>query len=129
MGEPEAAPSLTWTSLRAGGYRREEGTDPVTGEHLLTITEDMGSGRIEEVDLTVSESTTRSFRIRADDPSSAVLETKMTCRFGRDDWSAETSVRGRIGAAPSGMLAVHELRAREGERTIFTREWRETLAS
>jgi hypothetical protein len=54
--------------LRPGEYRRRELTEPATGEHVLTITDDMGTGRIEEIGLTVSESTIRTFRIRPDDP-------------------------------------------------------------
>jgi putative CocE/NonD family hydrolase len=127
MGEPEAAPTFTWTPLRPGDYRRRELTDPATGEHVLTITDDMGTGRIEEIGLTVSESTIRTFRIRADDPSGAALETEMTCRFGRDPWSAETRIRGRVFGEGPGLLALHELQAKEGERPVFTREWREPV--
>jgi putative CocE/NonD family hydrolase len=127
MGAPEAAPSFTWTAERLGGYRREEVTDPATGEHVLTIIEDMGTGRIEEIGLSMSESTIRTFRIHPGNPSSAVLETQMTCCFARGDWSAETSVRGRITASPAGIQAQHALKAREGKRTIYDREWRERV--
>jgi len=126
-GEPEAASTVTWTCLRTGGYRRHEGTDPATGEHVLTITEDMGIGRIEQIGLSVSEISTRTFRIRPDDSSSAALETEMTCSFSRGAWSAETRVRGAVSAGGSGMLALHELQAREGERTVYAREWRESV--
>ncbi|HKF70642.1 MAG TPA: CocE/NonD family hydrolase [Stellaceae bacterium] len=127
IGAPEAASSFTWTTERPGGYRREEMTDPATGEHVLTITEDMGTGRIEEIGLSMSESTIRTFRIHPENPSSAALETQMTCRFARGDWSAETSVRGRITASPAGIQAKHALKAREGKRTIYDREWRESV--
>jgi putative CocE/NonD family hydrolase len=129
MSEPEAAPSFTWTPMRTGGYRRRELTDPATSEHVLIITDDAGTGRIEEIGLSVSESTTRSFRIRADDPASAVLETETSCGFSRGVWSAETTVRGRISGEGSGMLAHHELQAKEGERIVYAREWRETVHS
>jgi putative CocE/NonD family hydrolase len=127
MSEPEAAPTFTWTCLRTGGYQRRKVIDPTTGEHVLTITDDMGVGRIEEIGLSVSESTTRTFRLRPDDPASAVSETETSCSFSRGLWSAETHVRGRISGAGSGMLALHELQAKEGERTVHTCEWRESL--
>ena len=129
MAEPEAARTLTWNSLRKGGYRREETIDRTTGERVLTLTEDMGTGRIEEVDLSVSERTTRTFRIHPDDPTSAVLETHMTCSFGREQWSAETSVRGRVSGAEGAMLVTQELEAREGERRVYAREWRDSVPS
>jgi putative CocE/NonD family hydrolase len=127
MSEPEAAPSFTWTPLRTGGYRRRELTDPGTGEHVLTITDDAGTGRIEEIGLSLSESTTRSFRIRPEDPSSAVLETEISCSFSRGGWSAETIIRGRISGGRSGLVAHQELQAKEGERIVYAREWRETV--
>ncbi|MGH7125477.1 MAG: CocE/NonD family hydrolase C-terminal non-catalytic domain-containing protein, partial [Stellaceae bacterium] len=127
MAEPESAPTFTWTPLRAGGYRRQDATNGATGERIVTITEDMGTGRIEEIDLSVSECTTRTFRMCPDEPSSAVIETQMTSSFGRRDWSAETSVRGRITAEAGGMQAWHELEAREGDRRVYRREWREAV--
>ncbi len=129
MAEPEAARSVTWNSLRKGGYRRKESAEPGTGEHLLTVTEDMGTGRIEEIDLSISESTTRTFRISPHDPTRAALETHMTCSFGRGEWSAEISVRGSVSGAEGAMQVVQELEAREGERCICTREWRDSLPS
>ena len=126
MAQPEAAPSFTWTELSQGGYRRDEATDPATGEHVLTIADDMGIGRIEEIGLTVSESTTRTFRIHPNAPCSA-LETVMTCRFSRDTWSAETKIRGVVSGDGSDITVVHQLEAREGEKKVYARDWHESL--
>ena len=129
MPAPEAAPTFTWTALTKGRYRREEATDSATGEHVLAITEDTGLGQIEEIDLRVRECTTRTFRIRLDDPASAVLETQTTCGFGRCRWQVETSVSGRITTDGTSISAVHELKAREDERTVYAREWRDSVPS
>jgi len=129
MPAPEAAPTCTWTSLRTGRYGRHEGLDRATGEHVLSITEDMGTGRIQEIGLAIGECTTRTFRIRPDDPTSATLETQVTCSFERDQWRAETSVRGRITADDASISTVHELEAKEGERTVYAREWRDSVPS
>ena len=127
MREPEVARSFTWTGLRPGEYRRQEATDIASGEHMLTITDDMGVGRIEEIGLTISECTRRTFRIRPSDPSSAALETEMTCRFSRDTWSAETRIRGLVSGDGAGMLILHELEAREGDRTVYAHEERNSV--
>jgi putative CocE/NonD family hydrolase len=127
MGEPEAAPGLTWSSLRPGKYERQEALDPMTGEHVLTIADDMGVGRIEEIDLAIAETTVRRFRIRADDPASAVLETEMGCRFSRGSWSAETKVRGRVARDGARLLAYHAIEATESGETVFAREWHESV--
>jgi putative CocE/NonD family hydrolase len=127
FGEPVSAPTLQWTSLRPGGYRREEKTDSATGEQTHTVTDDMGTGRIEEIGLEISEVTTRTFRIRPDDPSSAALATEMTCGFGRGSWSAETIVRGQIMRAGTNLLARHTVRAKEAGRTVFSRSWRRRI--
>jgi uncharacterized protein len=88
FGEPESAPTLNWTNLRSGGYRTEEKVDLATGDKILSIVDDIGTGRIEEIGTEMSEVTTRTFRIRPDDPSSAELITEMKCGLRRGDWSA-----------------------------------------
>ena len=87
----------------------------------------MGVGRIEEIGLIISECTRRIFRIRPSDPSSAALETEMTCRFSRDTWSAETKIRGLVSGDGSSMLILHELEAREGDRTVYAHEERDSV--
>ena len=127
MGEPETAPTLTWTSLQTGAYQRQEFTDPSTGEHVLTITDDSGTGRLEEIGLTIRESTRRTFRIRPDNPASAALETEITCSFGRGPWTAVTRVRGRVSRDRSQMLVLQELEGLESARTVYARQWREPV--
>jgi putative CocE/NonD family hydrolase len=127
FGEPVSAPTLQWTSLRPGFYRREEKTDPATGEQTLAITDDMGTGRIEEIGLEISEVTTRIYRIRPDDPSSAALATETKCGFSRGDWSAETIVRGEVTRDGTDFLARHAIRAKESGRTVFSKRWRRRI--
>jgi hypothetical protein len=127
FGEPVSAPTLHWTSLRPGSYRREEKTDSATGEHTQTFIDDMGTGRIEEIGLEISEVTTRTFRIRPDDPSSAALATEMKCGFSRSSWSAETIVRGEVTRAGTNFVARHTVRAKEAGRTVFSRSWRRRI--
>jgi hypothetical protein len=127
LGEAEAAPSFTWTELRPGEYLREESTDPMTDEHRLSIADNMGTGRIEDIGVTVSESTRRTFRIRANDPASAALETETICRFSRDNWSAETTVRGMVSGDGSDLIVIHEIEAREGGRKVYSRDWCEAV--
>ena len=127
FGEPVSAPTLQWTSLRPGFYRREEMTDAATGEQTHTVTDDMGTGRIEEIGLEISEVTTRTFRIRPDDPSSAALATEVKCGFSRGGWSAETIVRGEVMRAGTDFVARHAVRAKESGRTVFSRSWRRRI--
>ncbi len=127
FGEPVSAPTLHWTSLRPGCYRREEKTDPATGEQTHTFIDDMGTGRIEEIGLEISEVTTRTFRIRPDDPSSATLATEMKCGFSRGGWSAETIVRGEVMRPGTDFVARHAVQAKESGRTVFSRSWRRRI--
>jgi hypothetical protein len=124
FGEPESAPTFHWTNLSSGGYRTEEREDLATGEHVHTIVDDMGTGRIEEVGIDISEVTTRTFRIRPDDPSSAALATEMRCSFSRGSWSAETTVQGHITRPDASFISRHSIRAMENGQTIFPRNWR-----
>jgi len=127
FGAPRAAPSLRWTQLRPGFYRRVASTDQATGERVLTITDDMGTGRIEELGLEIGEATTRTFRIRPDDPASAALATVTMCSFRRGDWQTETVVRGHLSRGDGAFISRHALRARDGGRTIVSRRWRRRI--
>jgi len=126
--EPVAAPTLRWTQLQPGCYHRAERRDSATGEHTLTITDDMGQGCIEELGLEISEATTRIFRIHPDDPCSAALTTHMTFRVRRSSWSAKTTVCGKAMRAGTGFAARHKLRASENGCEVFSRNWHSEIA-
>ncbi|MBV8650955.1 MAG: hypothetical protein JO255_05775 [Alphaproteobacteria bacterium] len=127
LGVPHAAPTLRWTALSLGGYRRVESTDGGTGERVLTITDDMGTGRIEGLGLEIGEATTRTYRIHPDDPASASVDTETTCSFRRGDWSTRTTVRGHVARLGNGFASHHALRAEESDRTVFSRRWRRRI--
>jgi putative CocE/NonD family hydrolase len=129
FGEAQSAPSLSWTELRPGGYRREETTDAATGEQILTIADDMGVGRIDEIGLVIGEATTRTYRIRPDDPSSAAVATEMSCSFSRGSWSTEMTVRGHVARAGDGFVSRHSIRATEGGSTVFSRDWERRITT
>jgi len=128
FGAPVSARTLQWTSLRPGCYRREEKTDSATGEQTHTFIDDMGTGRIEEIGLEISEVTTRTFRIRPDDPSSAALATEMKSGFSRGGWSVVTIVRGEVMRAGTKFVARHAVRAKESGRTVFSRNWQRRIS-
>jgi putative CocE/NonD family hydrolase len=128
FGQPVAAPTLRWIQSQPGSYHRAERKNAATGEHILTIIDDMGQGRIEELGLEISEATTRVFRIHPDDPSSAALATQTTFRVGRSSWSAETTVSGEVERAGSGFATRHKLWASENGREVFSRNWHSEIA-
>ena len=82
----------------------------------------MGEVRLVGIDLAMSEVTTRTFRIRSDG-TGATVETETSCRFRRGDWSAETTVRGRVAAEGSSLACDHAIDALEGGRVVFDRRW------
>ena len=61
------------------------------------------------------------------DPSSAVLATETRCGFGRGSWSVETIVRGDVARAGGDLMTRHSVRATEGGRTVFSRNWRKRI--
>jgi putative CocE/NonD family hydrolase len=127
FGEPVAAPTLAWTQLQPGAYRRVETTHPATGERTLTITDTMGTGRIDALGLELDETTTRTYRIRQDDPSSAALTTEMRCGFRRDTWSAATTIRGAVRRDGADLMTEHTIEATEGGEPIFQRRWQRRI--
>jgi len=119
---PETVVSIVSQSLRAGRYRREEAIYPTTGELVISLTDDMGEVRLVGIDLAMSEVTARIFRIQPDG-TGAMVETETSCRFRRGDWSAETTVRGRVAAEGSSLTCDHAIDAREAGRVVFDRRW------
>jgi hypothetical protein len=87
----------------------------------------MGTGRIEEIGLEISEMTTRIFRIHPEDPSSASLETEMRCGFSRGSWSVETIIHGHVARDGADLVSRHVVEATEGGRTVFSRNWRRRI--
>ena len=121
----EAAPGLGWTELRPARFHRLDERDPVTGLHVLTLTDDMGEGRIDELGICISETTTRRFTVDATTPSSASLQTSISFGVRRGDWSASTRVEGRVSAETGVLSAEHSIEARDGAELVHSQTWSE----
>jgi len=127
LPSPESGPPPPTSVIRPGRYERKESVDPVSGVHVIEITDDMGELRLDDIALSFHEATNRVFRIHPENPASAAVETRISCGFRRDQWSAETVVLGRVSRPNEAISAQHAIRAREGETVVYERDWDECI--
>ncbi|MGH6902342.1 MAG: CocE/NonD family hydrolase, partial [Geminicoccaceae bacterium] len=67
------------------------------------------------------------YRIKSDDPLSADNFIHWTMRRSRGDWQVRVETRTRMRATSEDFLIDAELDAYEGERRVFSRNWRSSI--
>jgi len=111
--------------------------DPVTGEHhqwrvvrdlatdrsMLQVIDDRGTCRLDDIDLTLSRSTTEEYSYEADDFASPTGSTVHVRGLERGAWSVKTITRSRLSGDAISFHLSAELDAYEGERRVFSRNW------
>ncbi len=102
--------------------RRRQETDIATGETVLTIEEDNGTYRLDELDWSVSSTAREVYRIRPDAPQSAAVDVSLRWGFARGDWKVGTEIDFRLTADGDAFTCAMRLRAHEGGETVFERE-------
>jgi hypothetical protein len=112
---------------RPGWHRRETTVDPVSGESRLEIVDDFGEQALLPHGLVVHSVGREDYRIRPDDPLSAVMHTHWTESLSRGEWSTRTETRGRLSATATHWQVWGSIEAYEGDRLVFSREFEEAI--
>jgi putative CocE/NonD family hydrolase len=125
---PECAPSEA-TQLRPAPLKRIVEHDITANETIYTILSESGDRdssavvRLEAIDLNVSETMVKRFRIREDDPLSARAEVVQKTSFDRGAWKIQVETRCRLSSTRDNFLLQAELTAYEGGKQVFSRTW------
>jgi len=133
LGPPEAAPGPALAQVRASTFQRDAETDPQTGEIVTTTRLDLddlgrpGMWRFEAIDLELGHGFLERSRIRPSDPLSVDLEIASASCVARGTWSVSIATRTRVTATREHFRVETELRAREGDRQVFARQWDERI--
>jgi uncharacterized protein len=121
--EPEGAAQWQRHILRQPCNSRETLTDSVTGETVLTITDDFGEVEDLAHGLCTGSIASEEWRVHADDPLSATGRTHWSQTLRRGDWN----IRTEASASMSSTDLTFELRARldafEGAERVFERDY------
>jgi hypothetical protein len=75
------------------------------------------------INLNVSETVVKRFRIREDDPLSARAEVTQKTSFERGEWKIRVETHCRLSSTEKHFLLQAELSAYENAKQVFTRNW------
>jgi hypothetical protein len=125
---PECAASEA-SQLRPAPLRRIIERDIAANETIYTILSESGEHgggtlvRLEAIDLDVSETMVKRFRIRDDDPLSARAEVEQKTTFERGEWTIRVETHCRLSSTQNDFLLEAELIAHERSKQVFARKW------
>jgi hypothetical protein len=119
----QSAPPEKRTVLRAGRTERRIERDIATGETIHRLVDDAGDVRIDAHRLEVGSVKLTEYRIKDDDPLTAVAEARWSQRVGRGAWRTRTETWTRMTATPDAFLLHATLDAYEGETRVWSQNW------
>ena len=97
--------------------------DLVTDQTVMTISEDNGAYRLDDLDWEVSSQNEKTFRIRNDDPVTAEAEVSWSWKYRRADWETRTHTSSRLSCETGRLFCTVAVKAHEGPELVFEREW------
>ena len=119
----QSAPPERRTVLRAVRTERRVERDLATGETVHRLLDDSGDVRIDAHALEVGSVKFTEYRIKDDDPLSAVAEARWTQKVGRGAWRTRTETWTRMTATKGAFLIHATLDAYEGETRVWSQNW------
>lgn len=125
---PEVAAPVAMKVIREGWHRRDKSVDPLNGETRLAIVDDFGEQELLPHGLVLHSVGRENYRIRPDEPLSAVMETHWTESRRRGDWDTRTETFGRLSASASHWQVWGKIEAYENDRLVFSKVFEETIA-
>ncbi|HYF08992.1 MAG TPA: CocE/NonD family hydrolase, partial [Acetobacteraceae bacterium] len=119
FGPPRTGPLPARTEVAPVRRARRIETDVAARETVLTIEEENGAYRLDDIDWTVASSSRETYRISPDDPLRARVEIAIRWRFSRGDWSVSTAVDATLTHDREALHCRMRLTAQEGETPVF----------
>lgn len=126
---PEGGPTVESEDLHPGGMQHVVERDPANLEIVSTTWIDVDESgqpaltRIPDIDLDVGHGIVERFRIRDDDPLSAVAEIEHETVRRRRDWEIRIATCMRLRATRDSFHLEAAIDAFENGTRVFTRRW------
>jgi putative CocE/NonD family hydrolase len=121
--EPEGAAPASLREVRAPSNSRTVELDIATGEQVTRIVDDFGEAENLSHGLVAGSIARETYRIKPDDPLSAVAETHWTQTLRRADWSVRTEARCRLTANKESFHVTGSVEAYENGRLVHEKKW------
>jgi hypothetical protein len=125
--EPEVAPAGEETMIAPSDAQWKVIRDLAVDESTLMVVKDLGTVRIEDIDLELTKRSTEKYSICNDDPNSARGETYWEAIFKRGDWKTRTLTKTVLTSDSSSFYVDADLDAYDGERRFFCKSWHEVI--
>jgi len=127
FGTPEAGPPLDRTILRPPEQSWNVVRDLVEDESRLEVVNDVGTYRIDAIDLEIETRAEETYTSRADDYASLRGETKWIRRFKRGDWEVRTIAHTVMTSDRDSFRIQAQLDAFEGDTRVHSQSWDERI--
>ena len=127
FGPPEAARPLARTLLAPPHHNWRVIRDLASDVSTLEVTDDRGSWRLDDIDLTVTSRTLESYASRADDFTSLRGEVRAERALGRGDWQVRTVTRTVLTSDAESFHIQADLDAFEGDKRVYAQSWDERI--
>ena len=121
--EPEGAKPIPVTQIREGEHRWEVSRDLVGYRSALHVVNDLGTLRLDDIDLEVTRRADEEYASTADDFESIEGRTSWHMGFRRDDWDVETRTTTLLRCTPSHFTLHAQLDAYESGRRVHADNW------
>lgn len=128
FAEPEQAPPLpVRLGEREPRPERRVVHDVDTGEWTLEVDPNYGGSRTYPDGLVYTESAREYYRIRLDDPLSAVAGSAWEIRLQREGWDVTVRTSSELTATKEYFVVSSTVEARSGGQVVKERQWRREI--
>ena len=128
FAEPEQAPPLPVVFGEPEDRpERRVVHDVGTGEWSLEVDPNYGGSRTYPDGLVYTERAREYYRIRFDDPLSAVAGSQWLIRLEREGWDVTVRTSSELTATAEHFVVCSSVEALAGEETVAAREWRREI--
>ncbi|MCG8543704.1 MAG: peptidase S15, partial [Alphaproteobacteria bacterium] len=115
--------SLNRTDLAPPVRKRSVLHDAVTGETVLSVQDDNGTYRLEDIDWEVASSAEEVYRMVGNDPLSARADATFVWQFRRGGFQVTTETVSSLRCTRDAFICDLSLKAREGGSLVHERDW------
>ncbi|MFG2090377.1 CocE/NonD family hydrolase [Spirillospora sp. NPDC048824] len=127
FGEPEGAPPISATQLRAGEEGWTVSRDLVGYASTLKVVKDLGVVRIDDIGLDMARLAKETYGWTGDDFTSVFGDVEWRMGFVRGDWDVSTVTRTKLTSTETDFHLHAELDAYEADRRVASRNWTITI--
>lgn len=127
FAQAEAAAGQRLVEVRQESHERKLVRDQATGETVLRAIDDFGETTDLDIGLTAGSIARRSFKIMANEPLTARMETHWTQTLSRRDWRVRTEAHATMRATAESFHLEARVEAYEDDVLFHKKTWRETI--